>query len=104
MIELTLLLAQAVFQPEIPKTWANEALAVLEVPLANPRFSPVHIREAEYYQIPARTIYKSYLVYHPSREPAGYMEWLKQQDPTGILQLLILLGRQDFLHLRIGLV
>ena len=79
MIELMLLLAQAVFQPEIPRTWANEAVAVLEVPLANPRFSPVHIRETEYYQIPARTIYKSYPVYHPSREPAGYMEWLKQR-------------------------
>jgi len=98
MIELMLLLAQAVFQPEIPRTWANEAVAVLEVPLANPRFSPVHIREAEYYQIPARTIYKSYPVYHPSREPAGYMEWLKQQDPQVAFDTSKLKSREDWLE------
>ena len=98
MIELMLLLAQAVFQPEIPRTWANEAVAVLEVPLANPRFSPVHIREAEYYQIPVRTIYKSYPVYHPSREPAGYMEWLKQQDPQVAFDTSKLKSREDWLE------
>ena len=98
MIELTLLLAQVVFRPEIPRTWTNEAVAVLEVPLANPRFSPVHIREAEYYSIPARTIYKSYPVYHPSREPAGYMEWLKQQDPQVAFDASNLKSREDWLQ------
>ncbi|WP_433967100.1 hypothetical protein [Tunturiibacter gelidiferens] len=28
-----------------------------------------------------RPIYKQYPVYAPGREPAGYMEWLKQQEP-----------------------
>lgn len=66
---------------EIPRTWTDAAVSQLEVPLAKPILSPVHISEQEYYRIPERTIYKNYPVYHPKREPAGYMEWLKQQEP-----------------------
>ncbi len=66
---------------EIPRTWTDGAVAVFEVPLAKPSYSPVHISEAAYYQIPERKIYKTYPVYHPKREPAGYQEWLKQQEP-----------------------
>ena len=51
------------------------------MPLANAKYSPVHISEEEYYRTPVRIIYKSYPVYEPGREPAGYMEWLRQQDP-----------------------
>ncbi len=42
---------------------------------------PKTMDDAAYYQLPARVIYKSYPVYHPSRQPKGYMEWLKQQEP-----------------------
>lgn len=66
---------------EIPRTWTREAVAAFEVPLAKPILSPVHISEEAYYRIPVRTIYKTYPVYHPKREPPGYMEWLKQQEP-----------------------
>jgi len=66
---------------EIPRTWTDASVAAFEVPLAKPSYSPVHISEKAYYQIPERTIYKTYPVYHPKREPAGYMEWLKQQEP-----------------------
>lgn len=62
-----LLLAAAVFHPHIPRTWEDASVATLEVPLANPKFSPIHISEAEYYRLPERTIYKSYPVYHPDR-------------------------------------
>lgn len=76
-----LLLAATAFQPNIPRTWEDAAVAALEVPLANPKYSPVHISEEQYYRLPERVIYKSYPVYYPDREPAGYMEWLKQQEP-----------------------
>src|SRR6267154_4887293 len=76
-----LLLAAAAFHSNIPRTWEDASVATLEVPLANPKFSPIHISEAEYYRLPERTIYKSYPVYHPDREPAGYMEWLKGREP-----------------------
>lgn len=77
----SLLLAAAAFHPDIPRTWTDSAVAALEVPLAKPNYSPVHISEKAYYQIPTRTIYRTYPVYHPSREPAGYLEWLKTREP-----------------------
>jgi hypothetical protein len=82
MYALAILLAAAASQPTIPKTWSDPDVAALEVPLANPKYSPVHISEDAYYRIPARAFYKSYPVYHPDREPAGYMEWLRKQEPA----------------------
>ena len=66
---------------EVPRTWTDASVATLEVPLANPKYSPIHISEKAYYELPTRTIYQSYPVYHPSREPAGYMQRLEQQEP-----------------------
>ncbi len=70
------------FAPDIPKTWDDTALAALEVPLANPIGSPKHVPADYYYKIPARPIYKQYSLYAPDREPPGYMDWLKQQEPV----------------------
>ncbi len=81
MKALLVLLAATLFEPTIPKTWEDAAVAGFELPLANPKYSPVHISEQAYYQIPPRIIYKTYPVYQPDREPAGYMEWLKDQEP-----------------------
>ena len=67
--------------PAIPKTWDDQAMATLEVPLANPIGSPKHAPAAYYYKIPVRPIYKSYPIYAPGHEPPGYMDWLKQQEP-----------------------
>jgi hypothetical protein len=66
----------------IPKTWDDAAMETLEVPLAYPAGSPKHVTSDYYYRIPVRPIYKQYPVYAPGREPAGYWEWLKQQDPV----------------------
>jgi hypothetical protein len=43
----------------VPKTWDDQAMARLEVPLANPLGSPKHIASDYYYRIPVRTIYKA---------------------------------------------
>ena len=66
----------------IPKTWDNEAVATLEVPLANPGGSPKHVSADYYYKIPVRPIYKQYPVYAPGDEPSGYLDRLKQQEPV----------------------
>jgi hypothetical protein len=92
-----LLLAAAVFHPNIPRTWEDASVATLEVPLANPKFSPIHISEAEYYRLPERTIYRSYPVYRPDREPAGYMEWLKGREPEIAFDPAGLKTRADFI-------
>ena len=66
----------------IPRTWDDAAVATHEVPLADPAASPKHVSSDYYYRIPVRPIYKGYPVYAPGREPAGYLDWLKRQDPV----------------------
>jgi hypothetical protein len=97
MHAFTFLLAAAVFQPDIPKTWTDASVAALEVPLANTK-STVHLPEADYYQIPARTLYGTYPVYHPGREPAGYREWLAQQEPQVAFDVSKLKTREDWVN------
>ena len=65
----------------IPRTWDDKAVASLQVPLAVADASPVQIPSTYYYGIPVRPIYRSYAVYHPDKEPAGYIDWLKRQEP-----------------------
>ena len=71
----------AEFLPQIPRMWDDAAVAVLEVPLTYPGGSPKHVSAEYYYKIPVRPIYRSYPIYAPGRGPAGYLEWLKQQEP-----------------------
>jgi hypothetical protein len=66
----------------IPKTWDDEAIATLEVPLADPVGSPKHVSADYYYRIPISTIYKSYPVYAPGHEPTGYLDSLRQREPV----------------------
>jgi len=68
--------------PNIPRTWDDEAIATLEVPLANPIGSPRHVSADYYYRIPVASIFKSYPVFAPGREPAGYLDSLRNQEPV----------------------
>lgn len=69
------------FTPRIPKTWDEAGLAGFETPLAGVDFEAQHVSPAFYYSIPVRKIYKSYPVYAPGREPDGYLDWLRRQEP-----------------------
>lgn len=84
-------------RPAIPKTWDDEALASLEVPLAEASASPVHISSDYYYRLSVRPIYKTYPVYALGKEPPGYMEWLKQQEPEVIFDHLKLKTESDWI-------
>jgi hypothetical protein len=72
------------FHPTIPRSWDDEQIASLELPLANPVGSPKHVSADYYYRIPVRPIYKQYAAYPPDRRPPGYIEWLRQQEPEMI--------------------
>ncbi len=72
----------AAFSPNIPKTWDDAAMATLEVPLAVARYSPVHVPAEYYYRVPVLPIYQTYPIYAPGKEPPGYLEKLKQQEPV----------------------
>src|SRR5262245_9890496 len=69
------------FSLVIPRTWDEEALSTVELPLASTGVSPEHIPADYYYRMPVRPIYKSYPIYAPGREPRGYFERLKQLEP-----------------------
>ena len=69
------------FRPVIPRMWDDREIATLELPLANPAGSPKHVSSDYYYRIPIRPIYKQYSVYPYGSGPAGYFDWLRQQEP-----------------------
>ncbi len=59
--------------------------------------SRAHVSADYYYRIPVRPIYKSYPVYAPGREPAGYEEWLKRQEPETVFEVSKLKTEADWI-------
>jgi mono/diheme cytochrome c family protein len=86
------------FSPVIPKTWDDAAVRALEVPLVNPAYSPVHVSSDYYYRMPVRPIYKSYPIYARGKEPSGYLEWLKQQEPEIVFDASKLKTEADWIR------
>lgn len=85
------------FRPEIPKVWDDAAVAGFEVPLVNRDRSPRHLSSTEYYALKVRPIYKTYPMYEPGKEPAGYLEWLKQQEPEVVFDPAKLKTKADWI-------
>lgn len=65
----------------IPEFWSEKLLHDYELPLATPENTPKHVSKEYYYALPERPLYKSYPIYHPSREPAGYLDKLRALEP-----------------------
>src|SRR5580700_1110555 len=84
------------WRPEIPKAWDDAALATLEVPLVAPAPAPKHLSAEFYYKMPRRIILRSYPVYHPDREPSGYLKWLEAQTPEVAFDASQLHSREDW--------
>lgn len=87
----------AVGKPEIPKTWVDDEVATLELPLADAANSPKHVSSDYYYRIPVRPIYKSYPIYAPGKEPAGYLERLRKLVPQITFDASKLRTEQDWI-------
>ena len=82
----------------VPRMWDDEAMASLELPLVATRFTPIHASADYYYRIPEMVIYKSYPIYGPGKEPPGYLEWLKQQEPEATFDAAKLKTEQDWIE------
>lgn len=95
---LALVLRAQVPMREIPRTWDDDAVAAMELPLANPAFSPRHINADYYYRMAVRPIYKTYPVYAPGHEPPGYIEWLRQQEPEVVFDPTALATDEDWIR------
>src|SRR5215216_5314101 len=67
-----------------PKIWDKKALATWALPVAGVNATPNFYSEAEYYATPTGDV-RTYPVYHPDREPAGYMDWLRAQEPKPLV-------------------
>lgn len=75
------LMAVGQSRPDIPKVWDEKALQSMTLPLAALK-TPVQYAPADwYYRIPERKIYRGYPVYRPDKEPPGYLNWLRAQEP-----------------------
>ena len=93
--------AQAIaptLSPTIPRVWDDAEMATLQLPLVDSTASPKQISSDYYYRIPVRTIYKNYPVYAPGNEPAGYLEWLKQQEPESAFEADALKTEADWIR------
>ncbi|HET6267668.1 MAG TPA: hypothetical protein VFG11_08125 [Acidobacteriota bacterium] len=84
--------------PEIPKTWDEEALRTMELPMTDPAASPKYISADYYYRMPVRPVYKTYPVYSPKQEPSGYLDRLKAQEPKILFDATKLKSKEDWIH------
>ena len=86
------------FQPAIPATWDDQAIASVELPLASTGTPSEHISRDYYYRIPVRPIYRSYPIYAPGREPAGYFDQLGQRQPELVFDPAALHTETDWIR------
>jgi hypothetical protein len=69
---------------QAPRMWNDAAMADLELPLASAEHSLRMVSSEYYYRIPVRPVYKTYPVYALDREPAGYLDRLRYQEPASV--------------------
>src|SRR5215467_429021 len=88
--------ASAVAQ-NVPRTWDESALADWATPVAGLNVRPGHLSEKEYYALPAENL-RTYPVYYPGREPAGYWDMLQQIGPKPLIEPARLRTEADWIE------
>jgi hypothetical protein len=84
--------------PSVPHAWDDEAVRTMELPLTGLGVPAHHVSSEYYYQIPTSRIPKTYPVYAPGREPAGYLEWLKAQEPEDAISFSNLKTQEEWVR------
>lgn len=69
-----------------PRVWTQSEVSTYRLPLAGLGKPPQMISEKNYYALPEVNL-KTYPVYAPDKEPAGYLDWLKQQAPQPLIDV-----------------
>jgi hypothetical protein len=69
-----------------PRAWDTRALSDWATPLANVNIRPGHFSEDEYYRAPIDNC-RTYPVYLPGREPAGYWDALQKKRPEPLFEI-----------------
>src|SRR5260370_23606171 len=70
---------------EAPQFWNDRDLSDWATPVAGLNVRPGHYSEKEYYAAPVGELVRTYPVYFPGREPAGYRDMLRQAKPEPLL-------------------
>ncbi len=77
--------AQPPERSKAPKVWDEKALAEWATPIAGLNVRPSHIRPKEYYDLPVVSL-RTYPVYAPGREPAGYWQRIQSTGPKPLME------------------
>jgi hypothetical protein len=83
---------------EIPKVWDDDAMRSVELPLVNASLSPVYLSSDFYYRIPEMEVFRTYPIYHPDREPAGYVDELRRKEPERVFDATKLKTEEDWIR------
>ena len=86
----------ASFRATVPKVWDEAALADWATPVATLNVRPRHISTREYYAAPEYNL-RSYPVYMPLREPAGYWDMLRRIGPQPLIEPEKLKTEEDWI-------
>ena len=86
------------FHPDIPKAWDEKEVERFELPLTQRDRSPRYMTAEQYYAMKVRPIYRSYPAYAKGREPAAYLESLKQKEPEIVFDPAKLHTKEDWIQ------
>jgi len=79
-----------------PRIWSDEDLADWATPIAALKVRPAHYSSDEYYRIEGDN-YRTYPVYDPASEPAGYWEDLQKKQPEPLVDAGKIHTAQDWI-------
>ena len=80
-----------------PRTWSDKDLAEWATPIAALNIRPAHYSADEYYSIEGDNL-RTYPVYDPGREPAGYWEELHKKKPEPLVDVGKIHNAQDWIE------
>jgi hypothetical protein len=83
-------------EAKVPRIWDDAALEEWATPLAALGIRPGHYTSAEYYKVPADNL-RTYPVYPPDKEPAGYWDWLQHQKPAPVVDAASIQSPEDWI-------
>ncbi len=71
---------------QAPRFWNDHDLADWATPVAGLNVRPAHFSEKEYYAAPVGDYLRTYPVYFPGREPAGFWKMLESAKPEPLVR------------------
>lgn len=80
-----------------PRIWTEESLRDWANPIAGINLRPKHLSEGDFYSAPVVDL-RTYPVYHPDYEPAGYLASLKKRAGEPLLPIGKARSRQGWIE------